>query len=322
MIKKRSIGRGVLAALSESDYDKVLSDSKPVEKTESISEESNNNRLSVDPGICKPWKFADRPDNETGHSVGIAASFDKEGQLQPAVVRPYDDPKHPKIRYEVIAGRVRWEAAKAGCVDLDVLVKELNDKEAFGVMVAENEKRKDISDYAKARRYQKALDNRLYDSKQELSKDLDVSSLSRYLGFANLPSAVIDSFENIAEVSVRLGYELSRLCKKDLELKIIECMPKIEAGEIPINSLEQYLVTAKENPQNEKDQSKAAIPYLSVGGRKLFSVRSKRGSDGPTLAFPAAMMPVIDDELFKEIAEIVERRLNSTAPPDGETKDK
>ena len=164
---------------------------------------------------CRPWVLADRPDSEFEHQADMARSLSIDGQIQPAVVRLLDDKAHPNIRYEVIAGQVRWRAAKQAGVDLEVSIRELSDEAAFRLMVGENEFRRNLSDYARARRLARSLEVGIYKDKTTLAKACGVSAsqLSYLLGFAELDPVIAARFKSLASIPARLGYVLNNAAK-------------------------------------------------------------------------------------------------------------
>lgn len=199
--------------------------------------------VEIPPEACRPWMLADRPADETTHQADLVKSFQSRGigQLQPIVVREVKDADTPEIEYEVICGRVRWLAAKELGIPVQAIVRELTDQEAYTVMSAENRQRKNLSDFAKAKSYQKALNLGVFATAQELAEaeGLTKSRLSQYLGFAELPETVARSFASIAKIPYRLGYELNKACKAMGEDAIIPLVPKIESGELSRDEIQQ-----------------------------------------------------------------------------------
>lgn len=198
--------------------------------------------VEIAAAACRPWKLADRPVGETSHKEDLIRSFRQAGvgQIQPIVVRSVKDPDAPEIQYEVICGRVRWLAAKELGIPIQAIVRELDDREAYLVMSAENRQRKNLSDYAKAKSYQSALALGLFDTAQQLAEaeGISKSKLSQYLGFAELPEAMSASFANIAKIPYRLGYEINKACKVLGEAAILPLIPKIESGELSRNDVQ------------------------------------------------------------------------------------
>ena len=277
-------------------------------------------KARVDPARVRLWKLADRPENETGHSADIAASFKSEGQLAPAIVRPVDDVEG--IDYEVIAGHVRWRAAKTAGTQLDVVIREVSDAEAFRIMAAENDKRRNLSDYALAQRYQRALDSGIYKSKTELAKDMDLtaSQLSYFLAFASLPDSIVSQIKDIRKVSYRLGYELSKACAQGKEEAVLRALDKIESGDNQksivdaIYSEENPEVTAPTVAETEKasrpsrNSDTSTQKFKSRTGQHLFSLRTYQGK-GPSFSFPQSLEPIVDEKFIDEFKELVERSL-------------
>lgn len=199
----------------------------------------------VDPEVCRPWRWADRPASEAPHVDELAQSLDRDGQVAPAIVRPVRDPEQPTIRYEIIAGYVRWKAALQARRQLLVDIRPvLSDREAFSIMVVENDLRRGLSDYTRAKRYQRALDKNLFASKGELADAVGIGNaqLSKYLGFAKLPNPVVAVCRDITALPLTTGYILASLCGKGFQEQVIALLPRIEAGDIAGRQLEELAV--------------------------------------------------------------------------------
>jgi ParB family chromosome partitioning protein len=70
----------------------------------------------------------------------LVASVRAHGIIEPLVVRPLGDG-----RYEIVAGERRYRAAlEAGLTEVPVVVREVDDQEAFALAMAENTVRKDL----------------------------------------------------------------------------------------------------------------------------------------------------------------------------------
>lgn len=271
----------------------------------------------IDPEVCRLWRLADRPTTEAPHIDDLVQSFDREGQVAPVIVRPVRDPTQAEIRYEVIAGSVRWRAAlKMRCRLLADIRPDLDDQTAFRIMVVENDMRRDLSDYTKAKRYQKALDEGLYGSKGELAEAMGLSNtqLSKYLGFANLPDEFVAACQDISTLSLTTGYILATLCNKGFQSAILELLPHIEGGEISVRQLEEWTTNPEqivEYVSSQRWKTKADVPdevsvsrrafrdpklYKSSSGQPLFSVTlSQRRA---VVSFTGRLRPLLEDEQF------------------------
>jgi ParB/RepB/Spo0J family partition protein len=188
----------------------------------------------VPANVCRPWRLADRPADEFSHTKALAESMAANGQVQPALVRLCHDPKQPDIRYEVIAGVARWRSALNSGSELDIQIRELTDQQAYRAMVAENEDRQNLSDYARAKRFARALEEGVVANKTELAElaRLSATQLSYFLGFASLPDRVVTAMADVRAVSMRMGYAMSTACREGFEFELTRDMSRLESGEI------------------------------------------------------------------------------------------
>jgi ParB family chromosome partitioning protein len=89
-------------------------------------------------GEYQPRRFINEQDLQE-----LAASIEKHGVMQPIVIRPIDDDKHP---YEIIAGERRWRAAQlAGLTEVPAIVRDLSDQVAIALALIENIQRQDLN---------------------------------------------------------------------------------------------------------------------------------------------------------------------------------
>ncbi len=207
--------------------------------------------VEIPPNACRAWRLADRPPNEALHKDELVKSFQDGGigQIQPIVVRQVKDYDDPGIEYEVICGRVRWLAAQTLGIPVQAIVRELSDQEAYVLMSTENKQRRNLSDFAKAKSYQKALFLGVFDSAQNLAdaEGISKSKLSLYLGFAELPDAVVQSFSDITKVPYRLGYEINKTSKAIGIGETLKIIPSIESGSLSrtdVQSMQANIITS------------------------------------------------------------------------------
>ena len=281
---------------------------------------------TVDPARCRVWAYADRPDEEADHADELAESFRVEGQIQPAVVRPVND--DPNIEYEVVAGHVRWRAAKKAGLPLQVVVRELDDQGAFRVMIAENEQRRDLSDRAKAMRFKHAAETGLYASKRELAKSANIEppTLQYYLGYAELPDEAFAHVEDICSISARWGYDLAAAHKQGASLDAIQAaIVRIEKKQLKRQDLAAFLrsfdqTSSTESPEHADTSTanslpspqRAAVRFRSHTGQHLFSLKQYKGK-GPMLAFPSVLADAVSEDFLEEVRDLFERRLGQRA---------
>lgn len=276
----------------------------------------------IDPELCAPWRWADRPDSEAPHTDELARSIERDGQVAPAIVRPVRDPNRPEIRYEIIAGCVRWRAALRARQSLLVDIRpDLSDRAAFAIMVVENDLRRGLSDYTQSKRYQRALEEGLFASKGELAAAMGLSNthLSKYLGFAKLPEAVVAACRDIAALPLTTGYLLASLCGKGFQEQVAALLPRIEAGEIAGRQLEQLAADPKQFRRYLSRPPAAAADadtppagrspprrFVSSSGQALFTVNlSQRHA---VVSFAGRLRALLDDERFlNQLQALVEQ---------------
>lgn len=281
----------------------------------------------VPASVCRPWALADRPDVEFGHQDEVGRSLQSDGQIQPVVVRVLNDPAHPELKYEVIAGQVRWRAAVKAGLELDVVIRELSDEAAFRAMVAENEFRKGLSDYARGTRLKKALEAGLYKDKSSLAAacGLSNSQLSYLLGFAELDPTIVARFSDVTAISARLGYELHAAVNGGFRSQVLRDLPAIESGQISRHQIPDIWRDGTESTPETlvSEQGRrgrvASVPYRAADGRVLFLVKPS-SSGGPTLRFAKPLATKLDESFMDDLREWVDRRISQSMPREGSSE--
>ena len=266
---------------------------------------------------CRPWRFSDRPEGEFEHLEGVVQSFKSEGQIQPIVVRSVADPAAPEVRYEVIVGRVRWQAAMHIGADIDVVVRDLDDRKAFDVMNAENRQRQNLSDFAYARSYAKALSEGLFASAVELAERLGISKsmMSYYIGFSELDPEIVAKLSKPHSVSLRLGYALSSAVKAGHKEKVLRDLAKIESGQITRDEIPG--IWEQEAGTNHKVGSKSRTRNISapehsfsIEGKPVFNAKVSGGRSA-VIRFTTKARVAFSEGFWKEFEDLVRRHRQS-----------
>lgn len=115
----------------------------------------------------------------------LAESIQREGLMQPIVVRPLPEDAG---RYELIAGERRWRAAQqAGLEQVPALVRDLDDEKSAEWALIENLQREDLNPIEKAEAFQR-LGNQFGLSHSEIAGrvGLERSSVSNLLRLLDL----------------------------------------------------------------------------------------------------------------------------------------
>jgi ParB family transcriptional regulator, chromosome partitioning protein len=168
--------------------------------------------LSVDPFRCRMWVFHDRIENQLTElsCKNEIESISRHGQLMPALGRRLTKDRDHDV--ELIYGARRLFVARHLNRPLSVELREMSDCEAMVAMDAENRLRKDVSAYERALSYARCLRGGCFRSQEELAQSLRISraQMSRLLGLAKLPAAVIAAFPDPREICETWGLDLLR----------------------------------------------------------------------------------------------------------------
>lgn len=202
------------------------------------------------------WKHKDRPENETGNIEELAETFKTIGQQQPCIVRP--SPK--KDKYELIVGERRWLAAQLANLKLKVIVQSIDDRVASLIQAIENEKRADLSEFAKGVSYYEKI-KAGFITQKDLIEILQVPKMqvTRLLSFSKIPKDIKDAIQDFRQVSARTAYEIVRFSRKGSLYKdiIIKMADKIRSGNCGHKSIEkeiQKITEANEKSLNSKSK--------------------------------------------------------------------
>jgi ParB family chromosome partitioning protein len=207
---------------------------KPVQKVQKPSDRTPNNPtkapvstqkgsvngtlLKVDPDKLSVWRYADRPIEEMGDLAELASNIRTVGQIAPVVARPLGSGK-----YELVAGRRRYEACKLAGIEVLVLSRELSDVEALAIQDSENDSRDSISPAAKGIHYRRLLDDGVFNSVNQMAIRFEKNrtSLIELLRFADIPKDLRDAIGDLSQMSQRMARFLVPFCeshKNHLEL--------------------------------------------------------------------------------------------------------
>ncbi|HEY4124224.1 MAG TPA: ParB/RepB/Spo0J family partition protein, partial [Rhizomicrobium sp.] len=102
----------------------------------------------------------------------LANSIREKGILQPILVRPI---KGVSDSFEIVAGERRWRAAqRAKLHDVPVVIREMEDSEAFELAIVENVQREDLNAIEEASAYHELID-RFHYTQEQIAKEVGKS---------------------------------------------------------------------------------------------------------------------------------------------------
>ena len=152
-IEKNKLGRGLSSLLSSGD---------------NALDNAEGSLVVVSTSLVVTNSHQPRKDFKKEELEDLASSIKSQGILQPIVVR-----KQSENSYEIIAGERRWRAAQiAGIHEIPVVIKNMDDNQAFQAALIENIQRENLNPVEEARAYQKLLEN----------ENLDLNKLSNIAG--------------------------------------------------------------------------------------------------------------------------------------------
>lgn len=122
-----------------------------VESITEITEKSKNELMDIDMGMVVPTEAQPRQSFKEDTIKELAESIEKNGLLQPIVVRPMAGGK-----YQIIAGERRYRAfKKLGRTMIPAIVRDYEDEEVDKLQLVENVQREDLNPYDEAIAYLK-----------------------------------------------------------------------------------------------------------------------------------------------------------------------
>jgi len=289
---------------------------KAPQQLESVEGEGQGNLIQqIDPSLIEPWAFADRPEDEMGDLDQLTQAIRAAGQAVPGLVRP-----HPEKagRYELIFGLRRWLVAKDLERPFSCVVKDLDDKSAFAAMEHENNNRANLSSWAKAKSYQRALDQGVYKNQTSLAAELGLQrqTLNNLLTFFRIPRELIDAIGPMGKVSVLTAKAIVALVNDEThgeryKRTLVELAPRIRSGAMSDKVL-QRVVRSNQGSAG----AASAIEVVGKGGEKLGSIRrTERGSVQITLSSKLNSDLSLDD-LSRRLAALLDQQGDAPASED------
>lgn len=263
--------------------------------------------FSVNPQKIKNWDLHDRPENELGDIEALAEDMSKNGQAQPCIVRRCLNSED--FEYELIVGERRWRAAKLRNLMLKIVIEEIDDQQAAIYQIAENNNRKDLSDYAKGMNYYNLIESGIITQK-DLEKALSKNKVevSRLLSFGKIPKEIWNAIGDTAKISSRTASEIRAIIKKsDLHFSaIIQLAPRLKTGKLGANTLSNEV---ERIVQGEFSHSGGITEIRTMSGRHIFSWR-KDNNDNFSISFPKDIREQLDREALKTVMKNeIERQL-------------
>lgn len=230
----------------------------------------------------KPGRHQPRERMEEAGLAELAASIKETGVLQPIVARRDGETGG----YEIVMGERRWRAAKlAGLKALPVLVREVADRDALILALAENLQREDLNPIEKARAFRELVDS-LGITQTRAAQRLGVSrvALSNTLRLLELPSEVK---EMVASHKLSAGHARALLMLKS-PARIRSLASRVISEGLSVRQVEE-LASGRSRRKTSKSRRSVKAPQILALERDLSElfgtkVSIEKGKKGGKLA--------------------------------------
>ena len=183
--KRQSLGTGLDALLGFSSGDLDQSNQE-------LEDTSNGSLQNLPIEFLQRGKYQPRRDLDPDALNELASSIEKQGVMQPIVVRKINSDK-----YEIVAGERRWRATQiAGLEFIPAVVKDISDEAAIVMALIENIQREDLNAIEESRALIR-LQNEFELTQQQVASAVGKSrsAVTNLMRLASLEPVVQDQLE-------------------------------------------------------------------------------------------------------------------------------
>lgn len=220
----------------------------------------------------------------------LSASIQKDGLLQPILVRPLEDGT-----YQIIAGERRWQASKlAGLQQVPIRVKEASDDKALELALIENIQRSDLNPIEEAYGYRRMME-RLNMTQAEVAQAMSKgrSTVANALRLLELPEEAQQLlFEEkitagharaILSIPTKEGRErlTRKLVEEKLSVREAEALARLFSGKKNENAKPKTSMPKeyRKVARTLKDVLDTPVKVKSVNGKNKIEIEFKDEED-------------------------------------------
>jgi ParB family chromosome partitioning protein len=262
-VKRSGLGRNLSALLSQSG-------------SSLLQEKPQTEQLKLAVNCLQPGKYQPRGEMEEGPLNELAQSIQKQGLLQPLLVRELSNGL-----YEIIAGERRWRACQiAGLTEVPVILKQVDDETAMAMALVENLQREDLNAMDQARAMFR-LTNEFALTHQQVADLLCKSrtAVSNFLRLLSLSTAVKKLLEH---GDIDMGHARALLMLEEEQQNQVALL--IVAKNLSVRETEKLVERVKAGKVEEQPQEEPISLYqdkLSTLAKQLHTqVKLKPGKSG------------------------------------------
>lgn len=237
MARKRGLGQGLNALISDELEDKIV-------------EQNKHGVLQVNVQKVEPNKDQPRKAFDEDALEDLADSIKQFGIIQPLIVS--DKTSH----YEIIAGERRWRAAKkAGLKEVPVIIKDFTPEVVLEVALIENIQRENLNAIEEGIAYQRLIDE-FHLKQDEIAEKVSKSrsAIANTLRLLNLTKEVQ---QMVVDEMISSGHARALLPIEDKNDQY-EVATKVFDDKLSVRETEKF-VKAFLNPKKKKEKVKRSI---------------------------------------------------------------
>lgn len=213
MTNKRKLGKGLDALLSSRSTETMASLlGKPKDRSSSQAPADKDGDLKNIPvDLIQRGKYQPRTDMHEAALQELANSIQKQGVMQPIVVRPISSDK-----YEIIAGERRWRATQiAGLDTIPAIIKPVGDEAAIAMSLIENIQREDLNPIEEAMALKRLQDE--FELTQQQVADAVGKSRATVTNLIRLIGLSIDVRRMLEHGDLEMGHARALLSLPDIQ---------------------------------------------------------------------------------------------------------
>ena len=256
---KRVLGRGLASLIPiEPDDEPMAPEARPEAAYQEV--------IEVDAGSIRPNPFQPRRDFNEDEIKELAASIEKQGLLQPVLVRQKENDG-----FEIISGERRFRALKLlGREKIPCIIKkQLSDREMMEMALVENIQREDLNEIDKAEAYNKLIIEFDY-THEQLSERLgkNRTTITNTLRLRTLPEEIQQMVRTNALTSGHARALLS-LSDEAQQLKMARSIIQDQLSVRAVETRVQSDVGNKKPRKSRADAGKVVDPIIADAISKL-----------------------------------------------------
>jgi ParB family chromosome partitioning protein len=204
-----------------------------------------------------------------------------QGQQVPVLARPLKFGEN-NISHEIIYGSRRLKVCQQLGIDLKIIEADISDEDALLLMEAENSGRQDISLYEKAKAYQKWIEEKRFDSYNDLAQKLGKGRrwVFKLISFLKIPSFLIEAIPNLNELTKLRAEKILTLISKNEDAleklrEVIKAI-KLEKEDYSTDELFKKIFLAFQKKEDKSLEGMELKEICAADGENILTIKTAR----------------------------------------------